>query len=100
LAGCKSTTIGTFNISNIELLHGGTANSELIQCSTLEGSDLWTHQHGYPKQPKNGDWSENGSPYKGELLRTGDHAYQCAIARVTVTRNANVTLGTNCFRQL
>lgn len=98
LLACKATTIGAFNITNIELLSGSTANPELVQCSTLEDTELWTHQDGYPKQPKNGDWSESGSPYKGELLKTGDHAYQCATARVTVTRNPNVSPSTTWYK--
>ena len=98
LVACKATTIGAFDITNIELLAGSTANEKLVKCSTLEGTELYTHQNGYPIQPKNGDWSQSGSPYKGELLKTGAHAYECAIARVTVTRNPSVKPGTTWYK--
>jgi hypothetical protein len=79
-------------------LAGSGSNPELVECSTLEDAELWTHSSGYPHQPKGGDWSESGSPYKGNLLKTGDHAYHCATARVTVRRNSNVAPGTTWYK--
>ena len=90
LVGCKAKTIGAFNITDIQLVAGSSGNPALVECSTLEGTQLWTHQDGYPRQPKGGDWSEDNSPYQGNLLETGKHAYHCAIARITTQRNPNV----------
>jgi hypothetical protein len=95
LPGCykKEFTIGAFNIVNIELIAGSTSNPDLVECSTLTGTGLVTgvlNGNYYPSQPKGGDWYDVNSTYFRNLLKTGKHAYHCAIARVTIQRNPNV----------
>ena len=93
LFGCKSTTIGAFNITEVELVAGSTQNPKLVECHLLKGTELSINSKGYPNQPDGGDWIESNSPYRGNLLKSGSHAYRCALARVTLQRNPSVNPG-------
>jgi len=81
--------VGTWSITNISLTAGGSQNPRLVLCSEVQEHDLQAVL-GKPLQPGGGDWWEDSSDYTGNLLKTGPHAYQCAIARVVIERNPAV----------